>query len=120
MVRQGTALRLLLRIGWWIGNRVRRPRDLFVFDPELELVEGFRAGAEALPAQTRELVLEPLDQKVAVAQLGVTRRQLGPRGHHHRFQRGDVVGQGMRLFEHGPILPERAAKGKLEWSSTHC
>ena len=114
MVRQGTALRLLLRIGWWIGNRVRRPRDLLVFDPELELVEGFRRGAEALPPQTRELVLELLDQKVAVAQLGVPRRQLGPRGHHHRLQRGDVVGQGMGLFEHRRMLPERAANGKPE------
>ena len=107
VVRQGAALRLLLRIGWWIGNRVRRPRDLLVLKLELELVEGLRAGAESLPAQPRELVLELLDQKVAVT-------QLGPRGQHHRLQRGDVVGQGLSLFEHGRTLLERVAKGKPE------
>ena len=85
MIRQGAALRLLLRGGRRLGQRLRRPRDLFVLQPELELVEGLRGGAEALPAQTRKLVLELLDQKVAVA-------QLGPRGQHHRLQRGDVIG----------------------------
>ena len=92
MIRQRAALGLALRGGRRFRQHVGRPRDLFVFDPELELVEGFRRGAEALPAQTRELVLELLDQKVAVAQLGVPRRQLGPRGQHHRLQRGNVVG----------------------------
>ena len=63
---------------------------------------------------TRKLVLELLDQEITVVQLGVPRRQLGPRGQYHRLQRGDVVGQGMRLFEHGRTLPERAPEGKLE------
>ena len=68
--------------------------------PELELVEGLRGGAEALPAQTRKLVLELLDQKVAVA-------QLGPRGQHHRLQSGDIVGQC-----HEPLRAWRHPSGK--------
>ena len=114
MLRQGAALRLPLRTGRRLGQRLRRPRDLFVLQPELELVEGLRGGPEALPAQTRKLMLELLDRKIAVTELGVPRRQFGPRGQHHRLQRGDVVGQGLSLFEHGRTLPERAAKGKPE------
>ena len=113
MLRQGTALRLPLRSGCRLGERLCRPRDLFVLEPELELVEGLRGGAEALPAQTRKLVLELLDQKIAVA-------ELGPRGQHHRLQSGDIVGQCMSLFEHGGTLAEKAAKGKPEKPSTYC
>ena len=65
MLRQGAALRLPLRTGQSARERLCRPRDLFVLQPELELVEGLRGGAEALPAQTRKLVLELLDQKIA-------------------------------------------------------
>ena len=114
MLRQGAALRLPLRSGCRLGERLCRPRDLFVLEPELELVEGLRGGAEALPAQTRKLVLELLDQKIAVAELGVPRRQFGPRGEHHRLERGDIVGQGSGFVEHAGTLAEKAAKGKLE------
>ena len=103
MLRQGAALRLPLRSGQsGLGERLCRPRDLFVLEPELELVEGLRGGAEALPAQTRKLVLELLDQKIAVAELGVPRRQFGPRGEHHRLERGDIVGQCIRASSSMP------------------
>jgi len=120
MVRQGAALRLLLRTRRRVRANLRGARDLLVLQPELELVEGLRGSAEALPAQAGKLAPELLDQQIAVAQFGIPRRQLGPRGQHHRLQRGDVVGQGLSLFEHGRTLPERAAKGKPEWKSTHC
>ena len=113
MARQGAALRLPLRAGRRLGQRLRRSGDLFVFQPELELVEGFRGGAEALPAQTRKLMLELPDQKIAVA-------QLDPRGQHHRLQRGDVIWQNLGFIEHDGTLPDRAAKGKLKWQSTYC
>ena len=89
VIRQRAAPGLVLRGGQRLGKHFRRPRDLLVLHQlELELVEGLRGSAEALPAQTRRLVPELLDQQIAVAQLG------GPRGQHHRLQRGDVVGQG--------------------------
>ncbi len=80
VVRQGAALRLPLRGGCRLGRRLGRPRDLLILQPELQLVERLRGGAEALSAQTGELMLELLDQQIAVAQIGVPHRQLGPRG----------------------------------------
>ena len=50
-VRQGTALRLLLRGGRRPGRRLGRPRDLLVLQPELKLVEGLGGRPEALAAQ---------------------------------------------------------------------
>ena len=114
MLRQSAALRLPLRAGQRGRERLCSPRDLFVLQSEFELVEGLRGGAEALPAQARKLVLELLDQKIAVVQLGVPRRQFDPRGEHHRLQRGDIVGQGFGFIEHGGTLAERAANGKPE------
>ena len=96
MVRKRAALGLVLGGGRRLGKHFRRPRDLLVVKPELKLVEGLRGGGEALPAQAGKLVPELLDQKIAVAQLRGPRRQLGPRGQHHRLQRGDVVGQPLR------------------------
>ena len=113
MLRQGAALRLSLRTGQRGGERLCSPRDLFVLQSELELVQGLRGGAEALPAQTGKLVLELLDQKIAVA-------ELGPRGQHHRLQRGDIVGQGSGFVEHGGTVAEKVAKGKPEKPSTYC
>ena len=57
MIRQGAVLRLPLRTGGRLGNRIRRSGDLFVLDPKLKLVEGLRGRAEALPAQTSKLML---------------------------------------------------------------
>ena len=113
MTGKRAALRLALGAGRRLRDRLRCLRDLLVLDPELKLVEGFGRGAETLPAQTRKLVLELLDQEVAVAQLGL-------RGQHHRLQRGDVVGQGPGFVEHGRTLAERPAKGKLKCKSTCC
>ena len=120
MIRQGPAPGLLLRRRRRFGQHLGRPCDLLVLQPELELVERFRRGAETLPAQTCKLVLELLDQQIAVVQLGVPLRQFGPRGQHHRLQRGDVVRQGMGFAEHGGRLAERAAKGKLKYQSDCC
>ena len=120
VVRQRAAPGLSSCGGDRLRNRLRRARDLLVLQPQLELLEGLRSGAEALAAQTRKLVLELLDQKVTVAQLGVPRRHLGPRGQHHRLQCGDVVRQGLRLFEHDRSLQEKTAKGKLGQESTYC
>ena len=120
MLRQGAALRLSLRSGQRGRERLCSPRDLFVLQSELELVQGLRGGAETLPAQTRKLVLELLDRKIAVTELGVPRRQFGPRGEHHRLQSGDIVGQGSGFVEHGGTLAEKAAKGKPEKPSTYC
>ena len=114
MIRQGAAPGLLLRRRRWFGQRLGRLGDLLVLQGELELVESFRRGAEAPPAQTRKLMLELLDQQIAVAQLGVPRRQFGPGGQHHRLQCSDVVRQGMGFGEHGGSLPERVAEGKPE------
>ena len=78
MARQRTApgLAFLFR-----GRRVvlarrslRRPRDLFFFQRQFKLIEAFRASAELMPAQPRELVLELLDQEVAGLQLGIAAR----------------------------------------------
>ena len=66
MLRQGAALRLSLRTGQRGRERLCSPRDLFVLQSELELVQGLRTDAETLPAQTRKLVLELLDRKIAV------------------------------------------------------
>ena len=114
MIRKRAALRLPLGAGRRLRDRLRRLRDLLVLDAELKLVEGFGRGAEAMPAQAGKLMLEFLDQQIAVAQLGVPRRQLGPRGQHHRLQHGDVVGQGPGFVEHGRTLAQRPANGKPE------
>ena len=58
MLRQGAALRLSLRTGQRGRERLCSPRDLSVLQSELELVQGLRGGAEALPAQTSKLVLD--------------------------------------------------------------
>ena len=60
VVRQRAVLVLSSCGGGRLRNRLRRARDLLVLKPELELVESLRGGAEALAAQTRKLVLEPL------------------------------------------------------------
>ena len=54
-------------------------------------------------------------RQIAVAQLGVPCRQFGPRGQHHRLQRGDVIGQGIRASLRAWPHPSR--KGLPEGSS---
>ena len=68
-----------------------KPPILVVLRAQLGLVEGLRGRPKAPPAQARNLVLELLDQKIAVAPLGLPRRQLDPQGQHYRLQRGDIV-----------------------------
>ncbi len=96
MIRQGTTLWLRPGTGRCLG----RPGDLLMLQPGLEPVECHRGSAEALPAQAGKLMPEFLDQKIAVAQLGV------PRHHHHRLQCSEVVGQGAGLFEHDEPYPK--------------
>ena len=116
MLRQGAALRLSLRTGRRGSGSTSAARAISSSSsPSSSWSSVSEPTPKRLPAQTRKLVLELLDQKIAVAELGVPRRQFGPRGEHHRLERGDIVGQVHPSFvEHAGTLAEKAAKGKPE------
>jgi len=77
MIRQRPALRYTLP---GVGRVSRhgplgRRRDLLIFQPQLQLVEGLGGSAEPMALHPGQLVLQLLDQKVAALQLGLDVRQ---------------------------------------------
>ena len=74
MAGQGLALWMPLRLVWLgclgarvIGRCFRRTCDLFFFERQFKLIEGFGCGAKPMAAQSGELMFEFLDEKITAA-----------------------------------------------------
>jgi hypothetical protein len=83
-----------------IGSWRCRPRDLFLFERQLKLIEGFGSLSEPVAAQDRQLMLELLDPVIARSDLGLEDRQFLVLQGDYRLQRGNVIGQIGRGVAH--------------------
>jgi hypothetical protein len=86
----------ILVIGLWRC----RSRDLFLFERQLKLIEGFGSLSEPVAAQARQLILELLDPIIARSDLGLEDRQFVVLQGDYRLQRGNVIGQIGRGVAH--------------------
>lgn len=100
MIRQGLAAGFalgftdrfrssILVIGLWRCC----PHDLFFFERQLKLIEGFGSLSEPVAAQARQLMLELLDPVITRSDLGFEDRQFLVLQGDYRLQRGNVIGQ---------------------------
>jgi hypothetical protein len=107
MIRQGLAAGLALGFTGRFtssilvsGSGRDRPRDLFLFERQLKLIEGFGSVSEPVAAQDRQLMLERLDPVIARPDLGLEDRQFLVLQGDDRLQRGNVIGQIGRGVAH--------------------
>jgi len=98
----GLALLTVGLIGLIVLARRRRrgPRDLFFFQCQFKLIEGFGAGAKSVTPQTGQLMLELLDPVITLLDLCRKDRQFLVLQGDECLQFGDVTGQIGGRFEH--------------------
>ena len=82
-----------------VGRDLCGSCDLFLFQRQFKLVKRLRARPELLTPQAHQLMLQLLDQNVAVLELGRQRRQ-------KPLQNSRVVRQLLDIVEHGGNIPE--------------